>query len=160
VDVRLKVSGFRDMEKALAQLPRGTAKGVVRRVQKKTLAPVADAADAFSPHFQIAVTSRLSPRQRAQARSDFAGRVVTTYVGPVAQDGSHAPHAHLVEFGTGPRFHKSGKYTGEMPPDPFMRPAWDMHKGSLLAKLGEHMWTEIEKTIKRRAAKAAREAAR
>lgn len=31
-----------------------------------------------------------------------------------------APHAHLVEFGTGPRFHKStGKYVGEMPANPF-----------------------------------------
>lgn len=148
------------MEKALALLPRATAKGVVRRVLKKTLAPIADTADAFSPHFPIAVTSRLSPRQRSLARSDFAGRVVTMYVGPTAQDGSHAPHAHLVEFGTGPRFHESGKYVGVMPPEPFMRPAWDLHSGALPARLGENMWAEIEKTVARRAAKAAREAAR
>lgn len=158
--VVFKVEGFREMEKALAELPRGTAKGVVRRVLKKTLEPVQDAADAFSPHFPIAITSRLSPRQRGLASGDFIGRLVTMYVGPTTQDGSHAPHAHLIEFGTGLRFHKSGKGVGQVHPDPFMRPAWDMHSGTMLETLGRNMWSEIEKTVARRTAKAARDAAR
>lgn len=33
-------------------------------------------------------------------------------------------HGHLIEFGTGPRYHeKSGKYVGATPAQPFMRPA-------------------------------------
>ncbi len=156
-----KVEGFREMEKALAQLPRGTAKGVTRRVLKKTLAPVQDVADAFSPHFQIVVTSRLESGQRRSARSDFGQAVVSMYVGPVSQDGSPAPHASLVEFGTGPRFQKSTlRYTGIMPPDPFMRPAWDINKGTMLKRLGELMWVEIEKSVARAARKAEREAAK
>lgn len=157
--VKLEFKGGREMERALAELPRSTAKAVVRRVLKKTLAPVADAADAYSEHFQIAVGTRLSPRQRGLARSDFAGHVVTMYVGPVQEDGSHAPHAHLVEFGTGPRHHKSGKFTGIMPPDPFLRPAWDAFSPTLLPELGRLMWEEIEKTVARRAARAAKAAA-
>lgn len=159
MSISMKVEGFRDMERALAALPRGTAKGVVRRVLKKTLEPVRDTADMYSSAFPIAITSKLSPRQRGMARSDFAGNVVTMFVGPTAQDGSHAPHAHLIEFGTGPRYHESGKYVGAVSPDPFMRPAWDMHKATLLDSLGTYMWQEIEKTVARRAAKAAREAA-
>ena len=93
MDIKMKVEGFREMERALADLPRATSKGVVRRVLKKTLAPVQDTADALSPAFQIVIGTRLSPRQRRQARSDFAGHVVAMYVGPVTQDGSHAPHA-------------------------------------------------------------------
>lgn len=157
--VGFKVDGFRDMERALAQLPRSTAKGVVRRVLKQVLEPVQDTADAYSAQFQIAITSRLSRRQRAQAAADFVGRVVTMYVGPVTQDGSHAPHAHLIEFGTGPRHHKSGKYVGAVSPDPFMRPAWDAHEGQLLEELGRRMWIEIEKTVARAAARAERAAA-
>lgn len=36
-----------------------------------------------------------------------------------------APHAHLVEFGSGPRSTKSGKSTGVSPPRPFFRPVVD-----------------------------------
>ncbi|TFL16429.1 hypothetical protein [Jannaschia formosa] len=160
MSVKFKVEGFREMEKALARLPRGTAKGVTRRVVKKVLEPVRDTADSYSGAFNVAITSRLSPRQSGLARGDRGPSLVSMYVGPVTQDGSHAPHAHLIEFGTAPRFHKSGKYVGAVSPDPFMRPAWDMHKGQMLEELGRLMWVEIEKTVARAAAKAAREAAR
>lgn len=143
------------MERALAALPRSTAKGVVRRVLKKTLEPVRDVADAYSAHFPIAVTSRLAPRQRGIARGDFVGKIVTMYVGPTEQDGSHAPHAHLIEFGTAPRFHASGKYVGAVSPDPFMRPAWDQYRGKILEELGRLMWVEIAKSVARRQARAA-----
>lgn len=156
----MDVTGFRDLERALAQLPRGTAKGVVRRVAKKVLEPVRDTADSYSEAFNIAVTSRLSPRQSGMARGDRGRSKVAMYVGPVTQDGSHAPHAHLIEFGTGPRYHRSGKFVGAVSPDPFMRPAWDAHKGDMLEELGRQMWVEIEKTLARRAARAAREGAR
>lgn len=156
--VDFDVKGFREMERALAELPRGTSKGVSRRVMKKVLDPVRDMADMLGP-FNVAVTSRLSRRQKAMARkTDFTSAVVSMYVGPVEQDGSHAPHAHLIEFGTGPRFHRSGKDVGAVAPDPFMRPAWDANKGGMLDNLGELMWAEIEKTVARRAAKAARDA--
>lgn len=36
-----------------------------------------------------------------------------------------APHAHLVEFGSGPRSTKGGKSTGVSPPRPFFRPVVD-----------------------------------
>jgi len=40
----------------------------------------------------------------------------------VAIDYRIAPHAHLVERGTAPRYHASGKYVGAMPPMPYFRP--------------------------------------
>ena len=156
MSVKFEFEGGRKMERALAQLPRSTAKGVVRRTLKKTLEPVRDAADAFTGEFNIAVTSRLSRRQRRAARADFLGNVVSMYVGPTQEDGSHAPHAHLIEFGTGPRFHQSGKFVGAVSPDPFMRPAWDMHRRQLPKRLGELLWMEIEKSLARAAARAGR----
>lgn len=154
--IEVKFEGAREIERALADLPRATAKAVTRRALKKVLEPVADTADAYTEHFNIAVGTKLSPRQRGQARGDFAGNVVTMYVGPTQEDGSHAPHAHLIEFGTGPRFHKSGKYVGYVTPQPFMRPAWDAWSPKMLDELGRLMWAEIEKTVARRAARAAK----
>lgn len=154
MSVGFKVDGFRDMERALAGLKRGTSKAVVRRALKKVLKPVAEAADASM--FQIAVTSKLSPRQRAAARGDFIGSVVSMYVGPIDDEGRGSPHAHLIEFGTGPRRHKSGKFVGAVMPDPFMRPAWDANKHEMLEHLKREIWAEIQKTLDRAAAKDAR----
>ncbi len=40
-------------------------------------------------------------------------------------------HAHLVEFGTGPRTHKSGKSVGAMPANPFFRSSVDAARGQM-----------------------------
>ena len=158
MSVKFKFEGARDLERALGELKRGTAKGVTRRVLKRVLQPVADSAEASGP-FKVAVTSKLSPKQRRDAKSDFARTVVSMYVGPIDEEGHGAPHAHLLEFGTGPRFQDDGRFTGAIdPPRPFMRPAWDLHSGDMLEVLGRELWAEIEKTVaraERRAAKAA-----
>jgi len=63
------------MERNLAKLKRGTAKGVTRRALKKVLKPVAHAAAAAA--FEIEITSRLTQRQRRGARFDFGRDVVS-----------------------------------------------------------------------------------
>jgi HK97 gp10 family phage protein len=50
-------------------------------------------------------------------------------------DRKKAPHAHLVEYGTGERYHKSGKSVGVMPAKPFVRPAWDTNKDRIVRKV-------------------------
>lgn len=152
----LKFSGGQDIERALAKLPSSTARRVTRQSLKQVLDPVRDMADALTEEFNVTVGPKLSPRQRSRARADFARSVVTMYVGPTQEDGSHAPHAHLIEFGTGPRFHANGKYVGYVTPEPFMQPAWDAHSATMLDELGRLTWIEIEKAVAREARKAAR----
>jgi len=154
--VKMKIEGAGDIERALAELPRGTAKGVMRRSMKKSLKPVAQMAEGVSP-FTIAVTSKLTARQRREARGDRGRSKVVLYVGPVQPDGEDAPHAHLYEFGTGPRVQAStGRATGAMPARPFLRPAWDMAQPIMLATLRREVWAEIEKAVERARRKAAR----
>lgn len=154
--VDLKFEGGRELERALADLPRSTSKGVARRALKQVLKPVAERADAYTDRFNVVVGTKLESRVKRRSRGDFAGHVVSMFVGPVNQDGSYAPEATLFEFGTGPRFWKSGKYTGYITPEPAMRPAWDAYSKTMLQDLGRLMWIEIEKTIARRAARAAK----
>lgn len=155
--VRLEMKGFRELEKALAQLPRGTASGVARRAMKKELAPVASMANAFWPGADndvFRVTSRISGRQRSQSLAPRGRSILNMFVG--AQGGPlGAPQAHLLEFGTGPRFHKSGKFVGQISPLPMLQPAWDANKRQILDGLGKRLWEEIIKTQARRARKAA-----
>ena len=70
--------------------------------------------------------------------------------------GSTEPQAHLIEFGTGPRFHKKGRFTGAVAPQPMLQPAWDANKRKILDNLPKRMWEEIEKTQQRAAKRAAK----
>lgn len=156
MSVKMKLEGGGDIERALGQLARGTAKGAQRRAMKRVLQPVATMADAASP-FRVKVTSKLTKRQAREARQDRGRSKVVIYVGPVQPDGQDAPHGHLYEFGTGPRVQAStGKAVGAMPARPFMRPAWDVHQAQMLEDLKRETWAEIEKTIARARRKAAR----
>lgn len=158
MSVNVKVEGFRDIEKALAELKRGTAKGVARRSMKKELKPVADLANAFWPGSSddvFQVTSRISSRQMGDSHMKRGRSIVNMFVGaPGGSTGT--PEAHLIEFGTGPRYHKSGKYVGAVSPIPMFQPAWDVNKGQMLEGLGKRLWDEIQKTQARLAKKAAK----
>lgn len=154
----VKVEGLRDIEKALAELPQGTSKGVARRAMRKELKPVADMANAFWPGEDanvFRITSRLSKRQRSDSQASRDKSAINLFVGaPGGAEGN--PHAHLVEFGTGPRFTRKGAFRGAVSPRPMLQPAWDAHKGRILTGLGARLWDEIEKTVARRAKRAAK----
>lgn len=154
----LKMEGGKDLERALAQLPAGTAKSVSRRVMKKRLKPVADMANALWPGsaddvFQI--TSRLARGQMSDSNMERKASTVNMFVGAPG-GASGTPEAHLIEFGTGPRYHEGGKYTGAVPPTPMLQPAWDANKHQMLKQLGSDLFSEIQKSLKRRAAKLAK----
>ena len=154
----LKMEGFRELEKALSELPAGTSKGIARRVMKKELEPVMKMANAFWPGSDddvFRITSRISGRQRSQSVAQRGRTVVNMFVGaPGGAEGT--PHAHLIEFGTGPRFQRNGRFTGSVSPTPMLQPAWDAHKRKILDGLGKRLWDEIEKTQARRAKRAAK----
>lgn len=147
----LKLTGFKEMDLVLRQLPKATAKRVADRAIKKALAPVAAAANGMLPKGMppVVVEKRLNKNQAKQFRGTESETVRVMFVG------SPSPRAHLEEFGTGPRFHKSGKYVGIMRARPFMRPAWDATKQQVLDRLKADLALEIEKAVGRRV-KAAR----
>lgn len=62
-------------------------------------------------------------------RTQFRKKTTTAYAGfyekawtPTGAT-SYAPHAHLVDLGTGPRYTKKGEYRGVMPPNLFWHDA-------------------------------------
>ncbi len=122
--VRMKVEGLRNVDRALAALGKNQARGIMRRALVAAAKPIADEAASLAPEFRgdlqesIRYGSRLSRRQAAQQRraDRAAGRrdFVKLYVGA-----GPLPQAHLREFGT-----------ADIPPSPYMRPAWDKHGGA------------------------------
>lgn len=156
-----RVEGFSEIDRALSELAAGTAKGVARRAMKKELKPVLVMANAMWPGEAtdvFKITSRLNDNQRRDSDMMRGRTAVNMFIGaPGGRFGT--PEAHLVEFGTGPRYTSRGDSRGSVAPHPMLQPAWDANKRRLLPGLGERLWDEITKTQKRLAKKAAKRSA-
>ncbi|WP_333848546.1 hypothetical protein [Phaeobacter italicus] len=142
-----KVEGLREIDNALAALPKATSKAVVRRALTKELQPVADMANSLWPGADDSAFAVSSKLKRGQREPDTGPNAVNMFVGSTRA----APHAHLLEWGTEPRYHKSGKFVGAVPPMPMLTPSWEAHKGKILEGLAASLRKEIEATLARRA---------
>jgi HK97 gp10 family phage protein len=134
-----ELHGVKELERALKQLPKATAKTVLRRAASKALQPVAVDAEQRAPRLRgelaesVDVTTKLIRTQPGPTSK----RGVTVYVGPTA------PHGHLVEFGT-----------SHSPAQPFLRPAWDGNKDLVLSIFKREIWTELARAAARLAKQA------
>lgn len=152
--MQFEVLGGQEMDRTLAELPKAVGRQVLRGAARKSLQPVAAAAKGLAPVGQgggasgkaLARSIRIATKVKAsqQRFSQILGASVQMYVGATA------PHAHLIEFGTAPRRQKStGRYTGQVSPQPFMRPAWDQHEDKIKRELPATLWREIYKAARR-----------
>lgn len=178
------VVGLKEMEGAFAEISAAAQKGVLRRAMAQAAKPIAQAMSDMAPISSGTLSE--SPKIEGDVQGGIAGK--RAYAEVMAGGGSRAegqaalraankanprqfqasvdigpskeaPHAHLVEFGTVPRFHKSGKFVGSMPPDPFVRPAWDTQGGAVAqGRIREVLGQEIAKSIARARARAAKKA--
>jgi HK97 gp10 family phage protein len=172
VTVTMSVSGFAELDKELERLSQSVGKQVLNRALMKVAEPLAERAKSYAVGFKdstgtlqnsITVGKKLNKRQSKMHRKAYKDDRMSAevFVGVSYSRGSGARHAHLIEFGTGPRFHKkTGKYVGQVSPMPFMRPAWAVESRTMLDRLKVDLWMEIQKAIGRAERKAARQARR
>ncbi len=145
-----RIEGLSDLDAALTELPKATARNVLVRTLKTEAQPIADMASSLAPddpatkppdlHTSIIVGTKVSRRAKKQKQSD-----VEVYVGPTTK----AFYGQFDEFGTSRQAAK-----------PFMRPAWDANWRAVLDGIKTALAAEIEKARKRLARKAEREAAK
>ena len=152
----VKMDGFRQLDETFYELGKTLGKGILRRVGRSALEPMANVARAkvavrtgnLQRDIKVGVT--LAKSQRSKARRSAGGgdfrldakNGVTVYMGP-GQD----PAAIQEEFGNN---HQAA--------DPFMRPAFDAEAENTVTRIGQGLWPEIAKTAQRRATKLAKKA--
>lgn len=151
--VTVRVDGLRALDAALGELPKATAKGVLRRVGKKALTPMAETARRLAPDdpdtsaddlkSSIVVGTKLNDRQKRLERRAEGKSFVTVYMGTA--DVAGVPQ----EFGT-----------VNHGPQPFMRPAFEEHKMQAIEIVRDELGGEIERTRARAAKRAAAKAAK
>jgi hypothetical protein len=115
---------------------------------KKELKPIATLANAFWPGSSDDVFQVTSKVAKRQPQPEKGRAILNMFVGAV-----NTPEAHLIEFGTGPRSQKNGRFTGSVSPTPMLLPAWDSLEAQMLDGLKKTLGEEIEKTFARLAAK-------
>lgn len=147
--ITVKIEGLRELEQALGELPKATAKNVLRRTLTEAAKPLVSAAQQMAPDRggkppndlanSITISSRLNKNQKRATRGnekDF----VEMYVGPDVS--VPMPHGIFQEYGT---VHHG--------PQPFMRPAWDGNKMAVLETIKDELGAQIMKSAARLARK-------
>lgn len=139
-----RVDGLRDVDRALSELPKATARGVTRRVLIKAAEPVERAAVNNAPEFTGALKKDIetgAKLTKAQARTAkrLGKSEVEVHIGVVD------PAGVQTEFGNA---HQAAK--------PWFRPAWDGTQNEALDIIKDEYAGEIEKTRGRLARRAAR----
>lgn len=151
----VRVDGLKELDAALGELTKATARNILRRVGLKALEPVAETARSLAPddpdtggfdlRNSIVVSQHLSRRQKKLAKKEVRSGAAEASFAEVYAGAGPLPQAHNQEFGN--------VVHG---PQPFMRPAWENNKGKVLDTVKSELATEIDKAAQRAARKAAR----
>jgi HK97 gp10 family phage protein len=171
-DVTMRITGVEELKKALESLPAATRKNVLKRALVQASVDVVARAKELAPYDEarkeghhlrdsISASFALEKRQRAFVKQHGSSRdVALAFIGVSYSSTSdrYAPHAHLIEFGTGPRQHKSGKSTGQVVARPFLRPAWDEKQKTVIERFAPLLAKEIDAAAARLFRKALRAA--
>lgn len=184
--ITVGVEGLKELDAALGQLSKATARGVLRRVLVRRAEPLAERArelvhETTGSLKQSIIVSTRKPAGHDAGKAAFANVLreggsraeasaalrdarrasggqafAEAFVGP----GRH-PQAISEEFGTADRTQATtGRFTGRVIAHPFMRPAWDAEKDAILDGIAKDIAAEIAKTVARAASRAAKRAAR
>jgi HK97 gp10 family phage protein len=165
MSISVQVSGLKELDRALGELPKSVAKATLVRTLKKAGEPIAQAARAAAPiddgtlRDSIVVSARLKNKVgmaefgaalkaglgigaarsalRDARRAAGGGSFAEMYVGPSLGKGV-LRYAHLQEFGT-------SKHAAH----PFMRPAWDSEKDNALSIIRRELGNEIMAAARR-----------
>jgi HK97 gp10 family phage protein len=140
----VKITGLRELEAALADLPKATGKNVLRRVLRNRAKPIETEAEANAPVLTGGLQSRIYTgtrltRRQAQAVKKEGKSDVEIHVG------TSDPAGLATEFGN---YHQAA--------EPWLRPAWDANVSGVLDGIAADLGTEIEKAAQRLARKAGR----
>lgn len=142
---KVKIEGLRELDRALGELPKSTAKAVLRQVLKDAAEPMAQSARAGAPKDEyhlfesIDVSTQLSRRQRGLHRAQEKSTFQEMFVG------TNNPAGVQQEFG-------NERHVAQ----PFMRPAWDAEKQPTLERISNSLWLRITEAAQRLAKRAAR----
>lgn len=172
----VRVEGLAELDAALADLPKATAKNCLKRAIEKACIPIVVAAKIYSPYrtgrlrrsigvSKIKFTAgEAGKRAFAEAMAGGATRQEAGELAAAANAGAEDKGITSAVAVIGPG---RSRYAGmqefgsvKNAAHPYMRPAWDGNQSNALELIKAELKTEIEKAAARLARKAARDLAK
>lgn len=168
--VTFTTQGLADLDKALAELPKRTARAALQRAAVKALEPMADAARRNAPvqfgdlRGSITVSTQKPHGYEDAGKAAFAGTLAAGGTRQQARaalieanQGSAAPFAQAF-MGPGRHPQAMQQEFGNVnhTPHAYMRPAYDAEAQKAFDSMAEFMATEIEKATQRHAKRQAK----
>lgn len=152
--VKLRLTGHEDIDKVLRGLPKQLTHRVLQAAHRAAAKPLVEAEKLTAPE---GPTGRLVDSIGiVNIPSRGSASLGEIHVGP-RRDGRYKGGrvAHLVEYGTKPRYtkgkgrYRAGTYRGRMKPRPFARPAWDRTRSAVLAGINDNIARSLLRFMKR-----------
>ena len=176
--VRVRVDGLKELEAAMAELTKATARNTMRRALTKAAEPIRAAAERNAPEDtgklkrSIVVTSKIDSKAgKAEYASTLAGGGSKAQAVQALRDARRAKGIgeSFAEVFMGPA--KSGKKNSikalvqefgskKQAAQPYMRPAFDSEAENVINGIKGELSTEIDKSVRRARARALKKAAR
>lgn len=172
--VTVSIDGLRELDQALGQLTKATARNVVKRVLVKAGAPIAEAASHMAPKDTGELSSSVvvsSKVQNSVGKAEYAEAMrqgLGKDAALKALRGARRSAKGKDSFGVvlvGPTQAKTKKDaikrivqefgSVNQPGQPYMRPAWDQNKDKALDIITGELGGEIQKAAARAAKRAA-----
>lgn len=142
------VVGLRQIDRMLQQLPQHTSAALLRNALKRTAKPTAEKAKGKARRSREPWRHKLNPIHMADSIKIRSMK----HSGIARKFGVHSRRGAAMALGPD-RNHYWGLFvefgTFKMDAEPFMRPAWDADKGTLIPRFGTEVWKGIARTIKR-----------
>lgn len=143
----MKTAGFKEMEAALGEFTKPTARNVLTRAGMDAMRPAANAMQRKAPVAAGDLKEAVAVGTKTNAGREFRDPdVVEVYAGVAVVGAGMPPQAIQQEFGN----ERHG-------PQAYVRPGWDAEKGQVMDHLEDSLSTEIDKATaraQRRALKA------
>lgn len=141
---QFRITGGKEIQRVLEEMPRQLQRKALVHAFTEGAKLVRDGAKAqavsLPPGFAKALTVQ---RPNARYRRRRAGGRETVVVVALKR-GKYSRLAHLFEFGTAERHQKSGRYTGRITAQPFLRPALDSQGAAAIARIARVLAENIE----------------
>ena len=151
----LQIKGLKELDKFLKLLPAQPLRTVTKAAIKASGKPVVKQIRINLNKHSRSGGLKKSVIQKSITKRDPANvAIIIGFRLGLKGSKNTGPHAHLVEFGTGPRINKAGKSTGQMPATPFFRPALDSTREIQFQTLARELKKRIEKMARKIARKA------
>lgn len=175
---RVKVEGLKELDAALGELTKATARNVLRRTLLAAGEPMRAAAERNAPVDTGALQRSIKISSKIDNRAGKPEYAATLRAGGTRAQAAQALRDARRAKGIGESFaevfigpEKMGKRAGvksivqefgsaKQAPQPYMRPAFDAEAGNVINRVKGDLSREIDKAVTRARARAAKKAAR